>query len=185
MQGNRSEQNECEENLKAAQSPTRAKSTHDDYSDSGLAFCYPVRLRAYTQPPPLGPFSAHLSQGERRGARRRADSKQKGADFVESAPLMRFARSELLSAEVDTDVEATVIPVALVIGAPTAVGIHTAYVLVNLPAVLAVPGGIPVDPGAIHFESPAAISARIRSNWGPHGQQQTCGQRGGQSHLNP
>src|ERR1035437_6561405 len=102
-------------------------------------------------------------------------------------PLWKFVWSLRLFAEVDADVEPAVIPVRLVIAAPTAVGVHTLYIAVHLPAVLAIPGRILIDPDPIRFEPAAATFAPvpIRPSRSPHGQQQTSGHRCSQSHSNP
>ena len=89
-------------------------------------------------------------------------------------------RSLCLFADVDADIEPTVIPVGLVIATPLAVVVHALYVTVHLPAVLAVLDRILIDPGPICFEPLVATFApvAIRPSRSAHGQQQTSGQCG-------
>src|ERR1700693_4492548 len=98
-------------------------------------------------------------------------------------PRWHFFSSLCLLAYVDADVEPTVIPVGLVIAAPLAVVVHNLYVIGHLPAVFAVLDPILIDPGLICFELLIATFApvTIRPSRSPHSQQQTSGQRGGQS----
>jgi hypothetical protein len=86
-------------------------------------------------------------------------------------PRGKFFSSLCLFAEVDADVEPTVIPVGLVIAAPLAVVVHALYVSVHLPAVLAVLGRILIDPGPICFEPLVTTFAPvpIRPSRCPHG----------------
>jgi hypothetical protein len=102
-------------------------------------------------------------------------------------PQWNFFSNLCLLVHIDADVEPTVIPVGLVIAAPFAVVVHNLYVISHLPAIFAVLGSILVDPGAICFELLTATFApvAIRPSGSPHSQEQTPGQRGGQSHSSP
>jgi hypothetical protein len=51
VQANRSTEKECEENLGAANSPTRTELTHNHSNGPELPFCLPSHI-GYTQPPP-------------------------------------------------------------------------------------------------------------------------------------
>lgn len=113
-----------------------------------------------------------------------ARGNETGPIRTESAPG-EFVWSQRLFAEVDANVELVVIPVGLVLAAPIAVGVHTIHVTIHLAAVLAVAVGVVIDPGAIRFEPSLAIRARVRPNRNAHGEEQTSGQCGGQSHSSP
>jgi hypothetical protein len=56
-------------------------------------------------------------------------------------------------AEVDADVEASVIPIGVVIAAPLAILIHSVAIAIDLAAVFAATRGVTIDSGAIVLEA--------------------------------
>ena len=64
--------------------------------------------------------------------------------------------------EVDTNVKTRVVPIRVMVAAPTAVTVHARNIPVDLPAVLATPRGIVIDSGAISFQAPLAVGPAVR-----------------------
>jgi hypothetical protein len=72
-----------------------------------------------------------------------------------SIPILE--NSQRLVAEIDADVEMTVIPLGVMLATPLARGIHSRDIVIRLTAVFAVAGDVPVDFRTIGFESLGAV----------------------------
>jgi hypothetical protein len=79
--------------------------------------------------------------------------------------------------DVDADVEAGVVPIGVMIAAPTAVVLHAIDVAVDLRTIVAMTRGVMVDASLIVFEALVARIAVIglRAERGSDGQGQTAG----------
>lgn len=69
-----------------------------------------------------------------------------------SACIYRMGEAGRLVAEVDADVEASVIPIGVMAAAPIAILIYSVHVVIDLAAVIAVTRGVTIDSGAIVLE---------------------------------
>jgi len=99
-----------------------------------------------------------------------------------AATAMRDARRS--RTDVDADVEAGVVPIGVMIAAPSAVVFHAVDVVVDLRTIVAVTRGVMVDAGLIVFEALVTRIAVVgfRAERGSDGQCQTAGQCGGEEY---
>ncbi len=63
--------------------------------------------------------------------------------------------------EVNPHIKTIVIPIGMVLAAPIAIAVHVGNIPVHLPAIFTVPRRIAIDPCAIGFKLPVAVSARV------------------------